>query len=814
MFDIRNILFCKTTQNVKKPLSVIDDIKHVSDDPLLPYISFEHYDFTLPYKVRSTDGFSVPSIIEIDSKKLSETLNGDFSYNSMYIVRENKTTKDDILLKNFWNDDSLFLGVFLLFTNTEIKFHTVGSINKKIREILRKQKLLSIKYLIYYSVDLCDFVLLVKTSEIKTLTFLSNYLQNASWVNHILTIYNSKEYIENESLLEVSSNGELISTVNIMGIPTKKLYNKKVYKTLQNIFPTAKMFYNSSNRHFLISLKNVTTKNLLQFLKKYYNPSDDIYLTFENFVIIIAEEYIVTNKTMPKSKELSNVCNEIIDGLANDIQDYDYGWKKPLLELVNAMVNMSYSDIQDDICYLLIDSISVLSKWLHISKQHNQDLFAFKKSILQYLRACKELNEQIVESEPFFTEKIGYLPKTYNFSVRMIEYYNAYSNLVSTYLQNIEYSPNRPEETDGFACLTTPKLCRRIKTMPIIPDDNPPCDSILYIELPYTSISDPFLIMTSILHEVAHLLTDKHRCREERIKYFINCVAIETAINLYIPEYTVYDKFSSHIYFGLGINDIDSRYLRYLKVDVKASLETVLEDPSILGKIIAAYLKEHKELTSLQKHQLFETINFQKTKLITGNNSETTLTNIINDIAFFFSECYADMVMVFTLSLSIKEYISVFESEFKYFDLLDMKKDPKSNFLAQRILIVMSAFEQVSGAFADHEGSMISEKTNKFYDFFIEMKQVYEARQQPRVNPYWYSCDTLGEIIEYLIDCLNSLQNSNYGEAKNLYLKIRQCFENVAVNNKIFDENFWETIHLNRIQVLEKAKNNIENNSI
>ncbi len=809
-YDLRNILFCKLSPNFNK--KIVDwSNEIIKNKELDSYISLQQFNFMYQYKLeQQNSSLFIPQAIEKDTYDLSTYTNGSVIFHPMYIIRKIYKKNDEKRISNFWiKNNSLFLSVFLVFTNNPKL--TTSDVEKLIKKEFKTNMLFD--YLTYRSIDLCDFVVVLKTDNLDISMSFANYLQNANWVNNISITYNikytSSNLIPASCMNELKKDNIFNTQITISGLRKNEI---KLWASESPNMIFNHICLNSNGNYTILNSNKFTTYDLIKLLYDYYDHTNSLYLFAKDINVSICKP---CDKIAYKNKNdyaLTNLCMKILEKFQNSIQNYNLSWKKPLSELVNMITIMSQNPTQQNICYLLIDSVSLLSNWLQLSCDSEKSLFEYNESILLYVRAWKQLTEEIFEAEPLYSEKIDFLPKTYNFSLSMIEYYTAYSNLISTYLMRIDCYPDLPKENDNFACLTIPKLCRRFKTLPILPDDNPPKDSILYIELPYTAISNPFQIMTSILHEASHLLTDKLRNREYRKQCFLQCVSFEVALNMGIAEMETFSLIYQWVKIGLERLNCNLDYLKHLKAVVYRLFLDYLYVPENIGKLMETYFACYPEMQIVQKHEIYKQVYERRTQLINGTNSNSfSLNNILDDLTLLFSECYADMVMVYTLSLSVLDYISVFESEFKYLDFDNFDIDVNIQVLMQRILIVVLATQ--TNMNIEFSNTYIKNHSGKVMFFYGKLQKAYDSfncqSNFKKVNNYWYSKITLNTIISYISRCYSDFKRNNSDEMETLYNKIKSTFISMVHNNEIFNDAFYETIAENRSEVLKKVKNNI-----
>lgn len=744
-FDIRNLIFCKPIKITNKPFE-----NNFSNN----YDAINNYTSIIPLKVDQKPQ-SILSNIDLNNKEIIDHLNGEFVFQSNYIICPIDNS-NEAFIADFWNSSLKYLAVSFVFFNIEDRLSVKEfkakqeELNEEIKSKIKNlsSKTHCIKFALYQSVNWCDSVILWKTNDINLVKNIIDNLSGKTCCFHRLIC----------SIAETHYNGTKI----------------KPLKSFQNLSAVSSV----SEVYHILNTKNINVSvEQSKYDKQLYEICHTLYNTFKNM-------------------DFNN-----------------YLWKEPYSELLNILLNTSQSNILNNISFLLIDSASIFSKWTKKCLEndspesfHNQ-LAVYENDILIYFRAWKELIGKTVKAETIFITNTCYQNTTYNFSVRMIEFYNAYLNKISEFLHHVDLSPDKtPNKDDEFSCLTVPKLCRRIKTRPIIPDDHPPCDSLLYVDLPFSLINDSFVVLTSLLHEISHLLTDKVRFREDRKKAFLRCLSLEICDNLNVEYIDVIQYVEKEL--QRHVSNCSISYLDEIGEELKFATQHFFAKDANFYNIADIFSKLHcqtdDEIYCLRK-ELIEDLDVYRKQYQTISEFDPKF--IVDDLKFLFCECYADAVMVYTLDLSVEEYVKMFSSEARYF-----REDKKSSvgneaLLLQRILIVANAYQKAFGHSLKINDTSVD---YPFFQEFIQFKKEYDNDSDDlSENLYLLTKSTIETISSYVAKCLVNIDKNNKNLSLKLCNEIRTIFRKVVDEDRLFEKDFDEFIYQNRLSILKKIQTSL-----
>lgn len=851
-FDVRCVLLCKTFQAKYDVYDKVFSLLKTSiGDSLEHYVSLGEYDGLFTCQINSDNNLLLE--ISKNNKIFAEKMADSLFFRPLYLIfpRSDGINKVD----NFWGAEDPFFFVSIVHTNNccaNFKYKTTG--RDKIIEIIDKIKKInnwSFKYRVYYSLDLSDYVILWKATEpayiLGAMKYLHEYTNIVGYTN---TIYSLPRKAIDSDTLESSENVKFALTIQAVATSYKSVRDAhERVVSLMNEKHNVKTnpYFSFGNDDYLGFFSGVTAQEFFDLHKAILkdNYFKDAILSLNTTISIDAYETSKTELTKPhdycvvddplKMKErLQKDCHNLkecfIKLLSEDLKDLpQLYWKKPIYELLVLLDNMSKSTVFDSVCFLFLDSVHLFYEYLfHLKNVENSNEKLYKAlidkelEIETFIREWEQLADHVVRIDGTFQRTPGYESLNYNMSASIVEYNNAYAQKLIDYFTLIDMKENDGCRVPKLASFVVPKICRRFKTAQLFYDSKS-MDSLLFITIPVSQMYESFNIMTSLTHEISHYCSDAVRLRNKRAEALITCVSILVCYQLNVfSNQTIKkcgeilkDLFAKN---GFDTNN-DSYYLNYL-VDIKADLKTnvfkLLNKTENLQKLHSQYCKDYEKYnnTSIDRTSLAIEMKRESSYML-GNPADdigyTTIYEQVEDIASLFKEGYADLMMIYVLSLSPKEYFKAIFSDIGQLDMLDEKGKMSLKF--QRVIIVCKSLVDLGEwdeNFFDFIVDDFSEK--EYYHMYIKIYDAWLSDEffDEDLETYFYHKDVIEVIINYLKECYQEIKNreviNNQTDSRKYIEKAFRDMIN-GDENSLFSEGYQNVLQHNREKILFRWEN-------
>ena len=501
---------------------------------------------------------------------------------------------------------------------------------------------------------------------------------------------------------------------------------------------------------------------------------------------------------------------------------------------------MSKSAIFDSVCFLFLDSIKLFYDFLcYLIKTATSDselhmlFFENELNIESFIKEWERLSDQVVSIDGTFQKTPGYESLNNNMSASIVEYHNAYTQEVINYYRCIDECSQDNSYVSKLASFVVPKMCRRFKTQQWFFDDRR-ADSLLFITIPLSKLYDPFFIITSLTHEISHYCSNVIRQRKDRFDSFV--LSISTLICYRLELYSnktiikCYNKIKELFYSSSNFKESEL-YLTDVKAQIKNCVFALFEDTDNLNTVFDEYINELRntedsELDETQKDIIEDSHDFAikvcrnslrmiclpYDSLVTYNSEQLSLYTEIDEISSIYKEAYADLMMVYILSLEPIDYIKA-----AFLDIHLFEPDQFIGKLCgkfQRMFVVCDSMIKIGEwdktiFFNTLDNQYHNTKHKHIFDLFIQDYQSWlEKGEASNENAkYYYPKDILITIADYLTSCITKLieieeQNDCLIQSRN---KLKNMFSSMIYGNKdgIFTDAFLNSIQHNRDNILK-----------
>lgn len=728
------------------------------------------------------------------SIKLSGEANSEIYEHSLYITAQgDEVWKNKIL--QFWIQQTHFLMItFVHFVTQKGKpCDFFSEIEKEIESIVEIDGTKKVNVACYHSIDVSDMVIIWKSDY---LVEALECLQKMYLMSQIGDLHTICSISIGDDVLTRDQNEIIPYTSLRLGVKdaemAKNFFDKlKENKTLE-FMKNEEPYITTGTEDIDVTLKNVKVSDFLLLMKTITEDSEINRIFCHAFSESATHLGIVHlgKKAVRKievSQDLTKRCElllEFFQEVRKKIKDQEteptYSWVKLVSIQLNALVSMSRNCVRDRFCYLIMDSVQtyceILSEWIEIKKPITSERL---RMIQKFVRGWGVLMDQTVRADGQFTQDTGVNPVLYDIPVSLLEFYIAFTRRCMRLLQT---SDEFSEKEHGIFLM--PNLCRRAKVEDVF-DNPPPAKRLLYVDVPLDYLYKPRQVLYQLCHEISHFCGEEPRSRNTRIQTFtMNCAqlivqrlhieSVQMTRNIYQELCTVWDKSATH-------------YMRKTSQTIWKKMYEILMNRKTVQDWINRYLDIKFLPGRLKEDKRYE--------LITDydRNVELIITDLKEDVerlVLLYTECYADVSMIFLLQPSCAEYIMLYHQEQEWLDMNEDDGVGSYNELVQRIaLVLLTVPEDVFTADAETVLTGIDKK------LLNDAQRLADDLRNHDQNPQIYlPGSVLTQIYLYLQYC--------YRRLNNLYMKnpeldkIRDTFRIVTDDFSDATAEYRETIYL------------------
>jgi len=547
----------------------------------------------------------------------------------------------------------------------------------------------------------------------------------------------------------------------------------------------------------------------------------------------------------PTKSDLEDACRELSKDFKDLIEDNKslfakFPWPKPAIELLSLLNSMSKSTIFDSVCFLSLDSAHIFYTWLShmitkFSANPQQKLIEKEQQIEKFLREWNQISDHVVRMDGTLRQTPGYEPLSHSMSASIVEFSNAYAQKLIKYLTVLD----NDERKRRFACFVVPKLCRNFKTEQWFADELS-MDNLLFITIPISKMYDLRFIMIALAHEVSHHCSDKVRLREKRLDMLFACAATLLCQRLFGVESKKTAECCKKAL--LDINEEsdyrkkcgDNRfYLKETKVQVKQSILVLMDIADEMKKLLTAHCQAYDErypdtpMDDQKKRETAMKIHKESMQIMAASpdygidtpSGMISINDQVDDIAYYFKEGFADLMMIHILSLDPGAYL---EAVFYNLSKLDGENDKGKLHQGLQLLMVVcktlitagiwsqEAFEN-AGSAGTEEGSeqypKLYQEFRKSYGMWRQRDPKLEKEWEKNEGEWYYPWAVLDIIAEYLGLCLDKVSECETEDGKEVRKEIAHAYRDMARPDKnLFSREFQGILQENRIEILNRWK--------
>jgi len=484
---------------------------------------------------------------------------------------------------------------------------------------------------------------------------------------------------------------------------------------------------------------------------------------------------------------------------------------------------MACSFVMDSVVFLLLDSVNYFCEWLEAlfdpanrnDEQAVRAAFLQKNEIFEYLRGWSHLSTHMIRSDAIMQVHPSMPPPSDNFCTGVLEFCYAFLYRTTKYLRDLESFPVGESPRRTFVHVLVPTLRRWVMTTEYFKDDGSfdidKGPSFLYLEVPYQNISEPFFMISSLVHEGAHYFGE--RLRKLRGRIFAKCVAMHLCVNLKLrmePEVFAYLSATLQELLVVRFQSMDDLdYLVKLRYAAEEALTRILSQE-----------ETYRQLQAYSEYQRPGDFKDRVNRLLYADypmrlHGPSRLHNAVDQMIHLCKEGYADIVMIDTLGLTPLQYLRMFA-------LSSMVNSPAESDdeklrLYQRVSLVLEAMNR-AGQWAPGElGGQL--------DLFEE--EIGKGGLPEEMRAMWRACAAfirrcrgglvdvmepgmlsgaeLELLVGYLTQCKAALDNApaKFQQARDNF---RGEFKTIVMQDQLHSDRFRRAIYFSRKKMLERLE--------
>lgn len=440
-------------------------------------------------------------------------------------------------IRNFWEDSSspyLFLSMVHIEHMGKLK-----TALQLIGEVFREN------YLSYISFDYCDIIIFAKKlyvgeflNKVRNLFLLGKQGERNIFFDTFSMITFAPDFpdlLTNQKLpvgdFKTGSDGDRFqATVNVS---VKDYSAFSMWRdTVSEKYPQTE-FYNMYGRHDVSIVNNeADTEWLMYMMNELHKEREDApFWTFETFIKVKDENVgdIGDSKDTEKIlyETVKRKLEDKIDVLRQQIDKSELISKSsfllPVYEVRDCICSIAKNSFAEEFVYCIYDSFQHFIQYMTecIAKMNagkGSDIITettIAGSYNKYFTALNTLVNSTMHSDRQFVQATSFNAIFYSVPPKIMAFYNAYVYRLKEILKD-------DDSVEQYSYLIYPSFSPIMAIEQVSLEDKPPCSRILTAKISEKSIYDMAPTSYQLVHELAHSIGDKVRCRDIRTKYMFH----------------------------------------------------------------------------------------------------------------------------------------------------------------------------------------------------------------------------------------------------------------------------------------------------
>lgn len=733
------------------------------------------------------------------NQELSESVDGDYYFHPLHLTTGTSETVDEGKYHDFWTEHEDMPFLFLTLVQEAMPGHI-----KKIQEaVLSGNGRSNVCRVCYRTMELSDLAVIWRSNSLYDIFEEIHDLYRMEEVGDLSTFSTiSREFIDrfgNDDKPKVDEGKEIFVSARyvVRSVEEADLYIAQ----LKSVgIDTNHLYFCTGMEDLHMLQENISVAGFLQML--YAHLHDNHHKAFfecstrlgilenpqsSSRTANTGEAAGPGKRTLFQDKRTANQCRggcyptsfsencrhlltrfQSARKRAAQLATAESAWMKPASNLLNALADMSKNWVMDGFCYLIYDAARLfcekIDRWSdkHRPMNSREEI----EAVQRFVRGWGGLMEQATRIDGRFIQMPGFSPALCEIPAHLLECY------LSVMMCCADLMVTRNEQ-HSIALLLVPKICRRMKVVPILEStqDN---SHLLYVDIPMEMLYEPIPVLCCLCHEMAHFLGDEWRKRKNRANLIIYATAYELACKLNLRASptaisTIYDDLNRVCMYEAKKRSISVEYVENLRFLLKNGVCALLEDHERLLDWNKKYLID-SNLSAEQMRNIQMRSRLGRSDLLYGDNAD--FFDNIENLIYLLRECYADIVMLYLLKPSEGMYknFAALEIEIQDKDSKQWRRDTRYYTLVERWgLVIMAAKKKGLWNVVSPENSSFEWKNSpSIAEFYTDVNQFiqwfYETGGK---NEYYLSKEPLQQVFDYLSDCYDTINDSLRGSVQN-----------------------------------------------
>lgn len=621
-------------EKIEEKRRYLDDL-NFDDAKVISYYSLDNSDLIFAIKCNSCKmGFNIISKLHINNENTLELRN---SYTVLALKKEDINTSDKF--KEFNEKiDILELRIVEKDSNSTLKLYD------------------KLYYDLHHNDTCVDMTIALGTEDNVII------IKNLNWIDLIPFYQNGQTGILCNSNKAIDNYANAVSA-KVMFLMQK---NKKIISDIDNNLDS--------------SGKKRDISNLL--CKVIYNNIESIYFKRE------------------KTNGISNAEKKNLKMLASALWRFEYAHN-------NGKVFSDYN------FFPILESLYMFTE---LAKNTNDIPSNFYYSFMKGMKLC---TQNFTKPDRVYSQITDFNVRYFDVPAKLVLFYSAYMFYLKRVLNQLSCTENKCK----YEFLVCPGVNSKTQVKEIFtrefPGDNKNTllqNRLFFVEIPEQQIYSPKEMLIVLGHETAHFVGRTIRKREKRFNYIIE--SCSHAVTISLKHYVLYaENWDENYTDSPNWNLLEERLEEWIKYSINQytnpeylkqryyeSTENNKEliernqkfynenykHTDVLKKILCSSIEEllikkgleilgftiweglsGKTAISLNKQDDYERYSTVVNNAVYsfvdshGRCTELSLEKVIDDIIFLFKECYADMICILILNLSMNDYLYSFVEVFK-----------------------------------------------------------------------------------------------------------------------------------------------------
>lgn len=802
-------------------------VEGVTTYPQGAWLTLSHMDWTRVDAIKPNA--EAPEQVQLDqiaarNQKLSSSKSMRSAYSQpIYIMREFPSC-DKPGVDLFWSVPSAFMVITRVNSTAQsqqafeealeerLQHEGGGKIQAYNQANLQDTLKKNVLFLYYRTLELSDVIMVTKSDSIQALLKCIGLLYTLPEVGDIYSYY----CIDRHELLagaEKSVNNDSIPLISSRFAVLKA-------KDCHNLLPNLRRWFSSPDSNkpvpafFVTGTEDInviaygrSSREFCQIFRNILQQSCDFWSAFDDCSTRLGLDEsslffpVKGNPSGESLGEFSVEYRKLRKEFAQfmEMRTLSKDWVRPLRELLNVLANISDNCVLQQMCSILLNGVRGIvhrvAEWPNPDYSSSQQ----NREIMRMVTGISYLIEHIARKEGELVHHPETRPLLFDIPANLLEFYLFFSDQCAQYFQSRELSSCGKCD---YQLLLIPSLCESIS----IHDQfnfKRSSERLLFVEIPLGLVYNPFYVICSLVHEVAHHSGEAARHRDQRFSLLASCAAFTLADELDMGDSDIV----YHRIYRMIVEQYPAdkrKYMRDIRNHLLQVTDVLCQTEPFVELLWTTYLND-------MEYTFADRMHWQNSHMVQYRNDRGTkytkhLRERLREVEYLFKETYADLVMLAILDLRAEDYVRLLEEP-----KVPETEDNKISYFCriERAGLVLATI--------DEENLLgLSGYAKKGHPFADDVKRyckvLLDEDSDPADLPKWkgtnggyHSLEIAESILSYLKRCYRSIQTYDDVQVNQSALGlIREQFRMFAKDKRFASLAFFEAIEQYRPQIINR----------